>query len=73
MWAVFGIVPFYMIVFGVLFIGDPRYHYAIYIPLAVFAGPGLTLIGRVTAAHWNEATGGRSLRSLLRTRSAQQA
>jgi 4-amino-4-deoxy-L-arabinose transferase-like glycosyltransferase len=66
MWAVFGIVPFYMIMFGVLFIGDPRYHYAIYIPLAVFAGPGLALICRVTGAHWREAFGGRSLRSVLR-------
>jgi hypothetical protein len=72
MWAVFGIVPFYMLMFGVLFIGDPRYHYAIYIPLAVFAGPGLALVWRVTAAHWRDVMGDRSLRSLLRLRGAPQ-
>ena len=71
MWAVFGIVPFYMLMFGVLFIGDPRYHYAIYIPLAVFAGPGLALVARVTAAHWREAFGGRSLRQVLRREPAR--
>jgi hypothetical protein len=66
-WAVFGIVPFYMIVFGVLFIGDPRYHYAMYVPLAVFAAPGFAAMWRLTGEHWRQVTGGRSLMSVLRT------
>ncbi len=65
--AVFGIVPFYMIVFGVLFIGDPRYHYALYIPLAIFSSTSLSAIWGVTAARWRDVFGGRTLGSLLRT------
>jgi 4-amino-4-deoxy-L-arabinose transferase-like glycosyltransferase len=66
-WAVFGVVPFYMVVFGVLFIGDPRYHYAMYIPLAVFAAPGFALLWRLTGDHWRAIAGDRSLMSVLRT------
>jgi 4-amino-4-deoxy-L-arabinose transferase-like glycosyltransferase len=66
-WAVFGIVPFYMLVFGVLFIGDPRYHYAMYIPIAIFASTGLAALWRMTAKQWREVAGGRSLGSVLRT------
>ena len=66
-WLVFSIIPFYMLVFGVLFIGDPRYHYAMYIPLAVFAAPGVVLAGRLTARQWREVAGGRSFGSVLRT------
>jgi hypothetical protein len=66
-WAVFGIVPFYMLVFGVLFIGDPRYHYAMYIPIAIFASTGLAALWRMTADQWREVAGGRSLGSVLRT------
>jgi len=66
-WAVFGIVPFYMIVFGVLFIGDPRYHYALYIPLAIFSSTSLSAICGATVARWRDVFGGRSLGSLLRT------
>ncbi len=66
-WAVFSIVPFYMLTFGVLFIGDPRYHYALYIPMSVFAGAGLSAVFGLTAAHWREVAGGRSFGSVLRT------
>jgi hypothetical protein len=66
-WAVFGVVPFYMLVFGVLFIGDPRYHYAMYIPLAVFAAPGFAFMWRLTAEHWRAVAGERSMMSVLRT------
>lgn len=52
---VFSIVPFYLVIFGVLFIGDPRYHYAMYMPLAVFGGVGLAAIGRLTQRQWREA------------------
>ncbi len=66
-WAVFGIVPFYMIMFGVLFIGDPRYHYALYAPISIFASVGLATLWRITAAQWHEVFGDRSVGSLLRT------
>ena len=66
-WAVFGIVPFYMLIFGVLFIGDPRYHYAMYGPIAIFASVGLAALWRMTAAQWREVFGDRSPGSLLRT------
>lgn len=65
-WAVFGIVPFYIIMFGVLFIGDPRYHYALYIPIAVFAGRGLAALWRITGEHWRDIAGDRSPMSYLR-------
>jgi hypothetical protein len=65
-WAVFGIVPFYMITFGVLFIGDPRYHYALYIPIAVFAGTGLAAAWRMTAEHWRSIAGDRTPMSYVR-------
>lgn len=70
-WAVFGIVPFYMIVFGVLFIGDPRYHYAMYIPLAVFSAPGFAAMWRLTGEHWRGVAGDRSPRAVLRRQRAQ--
>lgn len=66
-WAVFGIVPFYMLVFGVLFIGDPRYHYAMYIPIAIFASTGMAALWRLTVGQWRDLMGGRSLGALLRT------
>ena len=66
-WAVFGIVPFYMLIFGVLFIGDPRYHYAMYLPIAIFASTGMAALWRMTAAQWSDVMGGRSLGALLRT------
>lgn len=53
-WAVFGIVPYYMIIFGVLFIGDPRYHYALYVPITIFGGVGLAALWRITASRWRE-------------------
>lgn len=65
-WAVFGVVPFYMLVFGVLFIGDPRYHYAMYFPIAIFAAPGFAALWRLTADHWHAVAGERSLMSVLR-------
>lgn len=71
-WAVFGIVPFYMLVFGVLFIGDPRYHYAMYIPIAIFASTGLAALWRITSQQWSDVMGGRSLRSVARIFGAQQ-
>lgn len=66
-WAVFGVIPFYMIVFGVLFIGDPRYHYAMYFPLAIFSSAGMAAAWRLTASRFRQVAGGRSLGSLLRT------
>jgi hypothetical protein len=63
---VFGVVPFYIAVFGVLFIGDPRYHYGMYIPVAVFAAPGFALLWRLTGEHWASIAGERSLMSVLR-------
>ena len=56
-----------MIVFGVLFFGDPRYHYALYVPMSVFAGVGLSAVFGITAAQWREMSGGRSFGSVLRT------
>lgn len=67
MWVVFSIIPFYMLIFGVLFIGDPRYHYAMYLPLAIFAAPGISMLMRITAQQWREISGGRSFGSVLRT------
>ena len=67
MWAVFAIVPFYMLLFGVLFIGDPRYHYAMYIPIAVFASGGLAALWRMTGEQWRAVAGERSLGDMLRT------
>ena len=55
--AVFAVVPLYILIFGVLFIGDPRYHYAMYVPLAVFGGYGMSLLSRVTEESWREAFG----------------
>lgn len=72
-WAVFGIVPYYMIVFGVLFIGDPRYHYALYLPIAIFSGVGFAALMRMTAANWRDVAGGRSLGSVLRTYGTPEA
>jgi 4-amino-4-deoxy-L-arabinose transferase-like glycosyltransferase len=66
-WAVFGIVPFYMIVLGVLFIGDPRYHYAMYVPIVIFASTGLAALWRMTADQWRQVAGGRSFGAVLRT------
>jgi hypothetical protein len=65
--AVLAVIPYYMLVFGVLFIGDPRYHYALYVPMAVFGGAGFAAVARVTAAQWRETFGQRSLSSVLRT------
>ena len=56
-----------MLIFGVLFIGDPRYHYAMYAPLAIFAGAGASVLWRITAAAWRDVFGSRSLGDLLRT------
>jgi hypothetical protein len=64
-WAVFGLVPFYMIVFGVLFIGDPRYHYALYVPITIFAGPALAALWSAAGAGWRDVSGGRSLGDVL--------
>lgn len=66
-WAVFGIVPFYIVTFGVLFIGDTRYHYALYIPITVFASTGLAALWRLTGERWRQVAGTRSLMSVLRT------
>lgn len=66
-WAVFGLVPFYMVIFGVLFIGDPRYHYALYLPIVIFAGPALASLWSAAAAGWRDVAGGRSLGDVLRT------
>ena len=56
-----------MVVFGVLFIGDPRYHYALYFPLVIFAAPALAALWRITADNFRAVSGGRSLGDVLRT------
>ena len=66
-WAVFGIVPFYIVLFGILFIGDPRYHYAMYLPIAIFASTGRAALWRITAVQWRSVAGERSLGDVLRT------
>ncbi|MEX2245510.1 MAG: glycosyltransferase family 39 protein [Dehalococcoidia bacterium] len=64
---VFAPVPFIIVMFGVLFIGDPRYHFGMYAPLAVLASPALAAIWSMTAEQWREVSGGRSLGAVLRT------
>jgi len=66
-WLIVAPVPFYMLMFGVIFIGDPRYHFGMYASLVVLASPGLAALWRVTAEQWREVTGGRSLGEVLRT------
>ncbi len=67
MWAVFAIAPFYMLMFGVLFIGDPRYHYTMYIPITILASSGLAALWRMTAEQWRAVAGERSFGDVLRT------
>jgi hypothetical protein len=55
--VVFAIIPYYLLIFGVLFIGDPRYHYAMYIPLAILGGAGIGAMARVTADQWRDMFG----------------
>jgi 4-amino-4-deoxy-L-arabinose transferase-like glycosyltransferase len=64
---VFAPVPFYMLMFGVIFIGDPRYHFGMYATLVVFASTGIAMVLRMTREQWREAMGGRSIGQLLRT------
>ena len=64
---VFAPVPFYMLMFGVIFIGDPRYHFGMYTSLVVFASPGVAVLWRMTQEHWREALGGRTIGQILRT------
>ncbi len=66
-WLLFAPVPFYTLMFGVVFIGDPRYHFGMYMSLIVLASPGLAAVWRLTADQWREAAGGRSLGAILRT------
>jgi hypothetical protein len=65
--AVVAIIPYYLLIFGVLFIGDPRYHYAMYIPMAVFGGAGLAALWRLTALNWRDVFGDRSFGQVIRT------
>jgi hypothetical protein len=69
---VLAVIPYYMLIFGVLFIGDPRYHYALYVPMAVFGGAGFAAVARITATQWRETFGGRPLGSVLRTYGAPE-
>ena len=64
---VFAPVPFYMLMFGVIFIGDPRYHFGMYPTLVVFASTGIAMVWRMTKEQWREVMGGRSIGQLLRT------
>ncbi len=66
-WLLFAPVPFYMLMFGVIFIGDPRYHFGMYTSLIVLASPGLALLWRITAENFRAVSGGRSLGAVLRT------
>jgi hypothetical protein len=65
--AVVAIIPYFLLIFGVLFIGDPRYHYAMYIPMAVFGGAGLAALWRLTALNWRDVFGDRSFGQVIRT------
>jgi hypothetical protein len=56
-----------MLTFGVLFIGDPRYHFAMYPTIVVFAATGLVALWRITADHWRDVAGGRSFGEVMRT------
>ncbi|MDE3096537.1 MAG: glycosyltransferase family 39 protein [Chloroflexota bacterium] len=62
LWLVFSIVPLYMLLFGVLFVGDPRYHDALYLPLSILGSVTLAEIWRMTAEGWRAVAGGGSLR-----------
>lgn len=72
-WVTFAPVPFCIIAFGVLFIGDPRYHYSLYVPLAIFSSVGFAHLWRVSADQWRLIAGGRSLGQVLRTYGSPRA
>jgi 4-amino-4-deoxy-L-arabinose transferase-like glycosyltransferase len=62
---VFAPVPFYMVVFGVLFIGDPRYHFAMYPTLVIFAAPAIVALLGATRDGWRDVAGGRPIGTVL--------
>jgi 4-amino-4-deoxy-L-arabinose transferase-like glycosyltransferase len=66
-WLVLAPIPYYLLMFGVVFIGDPRYHFAMYASLVLLASPGLAAILALTREHWRDVFGGRSLGDVLRT------
>ena len=59
LWLLFAVIPFYMLLFGVLFPADPRYHYALYLPLVIFGSVSLVEIWQMTVEHYRELRGGR--------------
>ena len=67
-WLVFAPVPFYMVVYGILLVGDPGYHVAMYPSLIVLASPALALLWRMTADNFHSTFGGRPLGELVRYR-----
>ena len=71
-WLVFAPVPFYMVVYGMLLVGDPGYHVAMYPSLIVLASPALALLWRITADNFRDAFGGRSLGELVQHRDVRR-
>jgi hypothetical protein len=69
-WLILSVVLFYMVVFGVLFIGITRYHYALYIPLSIFGSVSLAEIWRMSADRWRQLFGGRSVAVAARNEAA---
>ncbi len=67
-WLVLSVVPLYFFLFGVLFVGDPRYHYALYIPLAIFSSVAIAELARLTGERRRELAGAWSGDGLLRAR-----
>lgn len=61
LWLLFAVIPFYMLLFGLLFPADPRYHYALYLPLTIFGSVALVEIWRMTVEHYRELRGGRMI------------
>jgi 4-amino-4-deoxy-L-arabinose transferase-like glycosyltransferase len=60
-------IPYYILMFGVLFIGDPRYHFGMYASLVIFAAPAIATLLALTADRWRDVAGNRSLGDVLRT------
>jgi hypothetical protein len=60
-------VPYYILMFGVIFIGDPRYHFGMYASLIILAAPALAALLDLTADRWRDVARGRSLGDVLRT------
>lgn len=61
----FAPVPYYMFMFGVVFIGDPRYHFGMYPTLAILASVAIVALGQVVRDEWAAIAGGKSFRAVI--------